>query len=207
MGFAGALSSGARSRDPLALPILRSLSAIRRTPRSEPGSESARRATTTTYIVPSAISSQWVHEDSMRADACGSERGALLPLPARGERSSSAQRPDRRGKPFGAVALVHVDDRFHRRRQFIDVADIGEVTLRGAAERFGRDAVEQDQAEIAIGPACRLRGVEFFPAKIELAIGALARDLPMRDDMRMLADQRQALVGMRGELEEQQRYA
>src|SRR4029450_4951133 len=40
---------------------------------------------------------------------------------------------------------------------------------------------------------------------MEDRLGRFAIDLPVRDDMRMLADQREALVGMRGELEEQER--
>ena len=126
----------------------------------------------------------------------------------RGARGSRlARRAHRRGDLLGAVALVHVDDGLHRRRELVDVADVGEVALGGSAERFRRDAVEQDQAEIAVGAARRLRGVELLPAEMKPVVGLLAGDLPMRDDMRVLADQRQALVGMRGKLEEQQRQA
>ena len=40
---------------------------------------------------------------------------------------------------------------------------------------------------------------------MENRVGLFAVDLPIRNDVRMLADQRQALVGMRREFEEQQR--
>src|SRR5690349_24784631 len=101
--------------------------------------------------------------------------------------SALARRPHRRGELLGAVALVHVDDSVHRRGELVDVADIGEIALCRAAERLRRDAIEQDQAEIAVGPARRLRGVELLPAEMKRGVGPLARDLPMRDDMRMLA--------------------
>ena len=78
---------------------------------------------------------------------------------------------DRRRQLLGAVALGHVDDGFHRRGEFIDVADIGEEPLGGTAQRFRRDAVEQNQAEIAVGAAGRLAGVELLPAKIENGVG------------------------------------
>ncbi len=40
-----------------------------------------------------------------------------------------------------------------------------------------------------------------------MRVGLLARHFPMRDDVRVLADQRKPLVGMRRQLEEQQRQA
>jgi hypothetical protein len=40
---------------------------------------------------------------------------------------------------------------------------------------------------------------------MEDCVGLIAVDFPMRHDVRVLADQRQPLVGMRGELKKQQR--
>ena len=163
-----------------------------------------------------------VREDSMRAgkDVPVPRAGLLadsrFPLtrslprslpPLAGEVKRPRLTAHRRGKLSGAVALVHVDDGFHRRDELVDVADVGEVALGGAAQRLRRDAVEQDQAEITVLAPRRLRGVELLPTEMEDRLGLLAGDLPMGDDMRMLADQRQALVGMRGQLEEQQRQA
>src|SRR3984893_3626674 len=116
-------------------------------------------------------------------------------------------RPHRRRELLGAIAFVHVDDGLHRRDQLVDVAHLGEIALRGAAERFRGDAVEQDDAEIAVRPARRLGRIELFPAKMKNRVGLLARHFPFHRNVRMLADQRQALVGMRSQLEEQQREA
>src|ERR1700675_3120026 len=47
-------------------------------------------------------------------------------------------RPCRHRELFGAVALGHVDHRLHRRGEFVDVADIGEIPFRDADERLRR---------------------------------------------------------------------
>src|SRR5258708_21107449 len=65
---------------------------------------------------------------------------------------------------FGAVALGHIDHGGHWCCEFVDVADVGEIPLRYPAKRFGRDAVEQDQAEIRVLAAARRTGFELFPA-------------------------------------------
>src|SRR5437868_13316062 len=117
----------------------------------------------------------------------------------------SAPLSHRRGKLFGAVALGHVDHCYHRRGEFVDIADVGEVALGGAAHRLRRDAVEQDEAEITVFPPRCRAGVELLPAKMKNLVRLLAGDFPVGDNVRVLADQRQALVGMRSQLEEQQR--
>src|SRR5882672_4208881 len=71
-----------------------------------------------------------------------------------------SHRPDRGRELFGAVAFGHVDDGDHGGGEFVDVADIGEIALGGTAQRFRRDAIEQDQAEIAVLPPRRRAGVE-----------------------------------------------
>ena len=87
---------------------------------------------------------------------------------------------------FGSVSLRQVDDGLHRSGEFVDVTHFGEISLRYAAERLRCDAIEQDEAEIAVRPARRLAGVEFLPAKVEDRVGLFARDFPLRDDMRVL---------------------
>src|SRR5712671_1339021 len=116
-----------------------------------------------------------------------------------------SHRPDRGRELFGAVAFGHVDDGDHGGGEFVDVADIGEIALGGTAQRFRRDAIEQDQAEIAVLPPRRRAGVELLPAEMENRIRLLARYFPVRDDMRVLADEREAFVGMRRQFEKQQR--
>src|SRR5437773_8818401 len=111
-------------------------------------------------------------------------------------------RPHRCGNLLRPVALIHVDDGFHRRGEFVDVTHFGEIALRGAAHRFRRYAVEQDEAEITVFPPRGRAGVELLPAKMKDRIRLLARDFPVGDDVRVLADQRQALVGMRRQFEE-----
>src|SRR5260370_38169000 len=122
-------------------------------------------------------------------------------------RTTSANRPPSRARRqlFGAVPLRHVDHRLHRSGEFVDVAHIGKIPLRYTAQRLRCDAVEQDQAEIAVLAARRSAGVEFFPAKMERGVGIFPDHIPMRDDVRMLADQRKSLIGVRRQFEEQQR--
>src|ERR1700680_5094898 len=110
-----------------------------------------------------------------------------------------------RRKLLGSVAFGHVDDRLHRRGEFVDIAHIGKIPLRYPPERPRRDAIEQDDAEIAVRAAGSLTGVEFFPAKMERGVGIFPGHFPMRDNVWVLADQRQPLVGMRRQFEKQQR--
>src|SRR5215212_3830012 len=109
---------------------------------------------------------------------------------------SLASWPCGRRDLLGAVPLGHVDNSLHWRGQLVDVTHIGEVTLRYPAKRLGRDAIEQDQTEVAVWPARRLAGVEFFPAKMKNRIRPLSRHFPLRDDVRVLSNQRQPLVRM-----------
>src|SRR6202035_5939306 len=96
------------------------------------------------------------------------------PVPARSDRRTHRGRDS-----FGAVAFAHVDHGYHRRGQLIDIADIGEIALRGATQRLRRDAVEQDEAEIAVRPARRLAGVELLPAEMKNGLGLLSRNFPL----------------------------
>src|SRR6202047_1637157 len=83
-------------------------------------------------------------------------------------------RPRRRRQLFGSVSLRQVDDGVHRSGEFVDVTHFGEISLRYAAERLRCDAIEQDEAEIAVFTAGRGTGVEFFPAKMKCGVGLLA---------------------------------
>ena len=70
------------------------------------------------------------------------------------------------------VALGHVDDGDHRRGEFVDVADVGEVALGRTAECFRRDAVEQDEPEIGVFPPRGRAGVELLPAEMKVVSGS-----------------------------------
>src|SRR5205085_11724865 len=120
----------------------------------------------------------------------------VVPAKARWALHSLTRWPGGRRDLLGAVPLGHVNNGLHWRGQLVDVTDIGEVALRYAAKRLGRHAIEQDQTEIAVWPARRLAGVEFFPAKMKNRIGPLSRHFPLRDDVRVLPNQRKPLVGM-----------
>lgn len=86
-----------------------------------------------------------------------------------------------------------------------DIADIGEVTLRRAAQRLRRNAIQKNDAEFAVRPAGRRTGVEFFPPEMKHRIRC-STHTPVRDNMRMLSDQRQAFIrGARCQFEKQQR--
>src|SRR5216684_2853236 len=119
------------------------------------------------------------------------------------DKSNLTPRPRRRRQLFGSVSLRQVDDGLHRSGEFVDVTHIGKISLRYAAERLRCDAIEQDDAEIAVFTAGRSTGVEFFPAKMECGVGLLSGHFPMRYDFWVFADHREPLVGMRCQLEEQ----
>src|SRR6267142_4584647 len=76
-------------------------------------------------------------------------------------------RLQRRRQLPGSVSLGQVDHGVHRSGEFVDVTDIGEIPLRGAAEGLRRHAIKQDEAEIAVFPAGRGTGVELLPANME----------------------------------------
>src|SRR6266576_2786601 len=108
-----------------------------------------------------------------------------------------------RGELFGPVPFRHVDNSLHRSDEFVNITHVGKIPLRCAPQRLRCDTIEQDQAEIAVFPSGCSAGVELFPAKTERGVVVFSGYLPMRDDVRMLADQRESLVGMRRQLEEQ----
>src|SRR5258708_885463 len=95
----------------------------------------------------------------------------------------------RRGELFGPVPFRHVDDGLHRSGEFIHITHIGKIPLRYASKCLRCDAIEQDYAEIAVLPPGRGAGVELFPTKMERRVGILSGHVPMRDDVRVLADQ------------------
>src|SRR5450631_296602 len=98
----------------------------------------------------------------------------ISPVPARSDRRTHRSRDS-----LGTAALGHVDHGIHRRGQLIDITEICEIALRGATQRLRRDAVEQDEAEIAVRPARRLAGVELLPAEMKNRFGLLSRNFPL----------------------------
>src|SRR5262249_21628717 len=115
----------------------------------------------------------------------------------------SARRSHRRGKLLRTIALVHVDDGLHGRRELVHIGNVGEIALRRTAERLRRNSIQQDQTEIAVRPSGCFAGVELLPSKRENRVGIRSRYLPFGDDVRMLAYKRQSFIGMRSQREEQ----
>src|SRR5260370_22562780 len=89
-------------------------------------------------------------------------------------------RPRRRRQLFGPVSLRQVDDGLHRSGEFVDVTHFGKISLRYAAERFRCDAIEQDDAEIAVFTAGPRPRVGNFPAAIAPGVWVPLPPLPMR---------------------------